>query len=527
MTVKDIIIEGKNTALGVEFGSTRIKAILVDEDNNVLAAGDHTWENHLVDGIFTYPLEEVWEGLADCYKKLKADVFDKYDVKLTKIGAIGFSAMMHGYLAFDKNDELLVPFRTWRNTITGEAASVLSKELDFNIPQRWSIAHLYQAILNNEPHVPAIEYIMTLAAYVHFKMTGKKVVGVGEASGMFPIDSKTCNYDAKRMEIFDKLSSKLGFDKKLEVILPKVLVAGDDAGTLTKEGALLLDPTGDLQEGSVMAPPEGDAGTGMVATNAVLEGTGNVSAGTSVFSMVVLDKPLENAYEEIDIVTTPAGKDVAMVHCNNCTSDLNAWINVFKEFSDLFGMDISMDDLYGNLYRKALTEDADCGGLLSFNYFSGEPVVGLNNGCPMFIRKPDAKFSLANFMRSNLYGALGVLKVGNDILLKKEKVQIKSITGHGGFFKTKGVGQSVLAAALNAPITVMETASEGGAWGMAVLANFVISKETDMSLDDYLEKKVFANQKSSTLNPTEEMVRGFDEWMVEYKKALAAQQALL
>ncbi len=525
MNLNQIIAEGKTTALGIEFGSTRIKAVLVDENNQVLAQGDHEWENHLENGVWTYHQDEIWEGLQDCYAALKKDVDNKYDVKLQKIGAIGFSGMMHGYLAFDENGKLLVPFRTWRNTITGEAAAELSKELNFNMPQRWSISHYYQAILNKEPHVKDVAYFMTLAVYVHYMLTGKKVVGVGEASGMFPIDSATCDYDADMLAKFNKLAAAHGITTKVEDLLPKVLVAGDDAGSLTAEGAKLLDPSGDLEPGAPMAPPEGDAGTGMVATNAVAAGTGNVSAGTSVFSMVVLDKPLTKPYEEIDMVTTPTGEAVAMVHCNNCTSDLNSWVGIFREFAEMFGMDISMNDLYGKLYQKALTEDADCGGVVSFNYFGGEPVVGINEGRPMIVRQPDAKFTLANFMRSNLYGALGVLKVGNDILLKEENVPIKSITGHGGFFKTKGVGQSVLAAALNAPITVMATAGEGGAWGMAVLANYLLREDKGQVLSAYLDEKVFAGQQSTTLDPDPEMVAGFDAWMMGYKRALAAEAA--
>ena len=523
MNIGEVIIEGKTTALGIEFGSTRIKAVLVDEENKVLAQGDHEWENHLENGIWTYPLEEVWAGLQDCYAKLKANVHKDYDVTIKRVGAIGFSAMMHGYLAFNDKDELLVPFRTWRNTITGEAAAELSKELNFNMPQRWSISHYYQCILNKEPHVPDVAYFMTLACYVHYKMTGQKVAGVGEASGMFPIDSKTGNYDADMLAKFNKLAAAHGVTTKVEDLLPRVLTAGDDAGTLTAEGAKLLDPSGDLEAGIPLAPPEGDAGTGMVATNAVSVGTGNVSAGTSVFSMVVLDKPLSKPYEEIDTVTTPTGEAVAMVHCNNCTSDLNAWVGMFKEFADAVGFEISMNDIYGTLYRKALTEEADCGGVVSFNYFGGEPVVGINEGRPMIVRKPDAKFTLANFMRSNLYGALGVLKIGNDILLKEEKVSIRSITGHGGFFKTKGVGQSVLAAALNAPITVMATAGEGGAWGMAVLANYCIRGDKSMKLQQYLDEKVFAGQESTTMEPDPQMVAGFDDYIVEYKKALKAE----
>ncbi len=525
MNMNEIIAEGKKTALGIEFGSTRIKAVLVDEDNKVIAQGDHEWENHLDNGIWTYPVEEIWSGLQDCYAKLKLDVNDKYDVKLTKVGAIGFSGMMHGYLAFDKDDNLLVPFRTWRNTITGQAAAELSKELNFNMPQRWSISHYYQCILNKEPHVKNVAYFMTLACYVHYKMTGKKVAGVGEASGMFPIDSKTCKFDKTMIDKFNKLAAAHGITTNVEDLMPQVLVAGEDAGTLTASGAKLLDPTGELEAGCPLAPPEGDAGTGMVATNAVSVGTGNVSAGTSVFSMVVMDKPLSKPYEEIDMVTTPTGEDVAMVHCNNCTSDLNSWIGIFKEFADTFGVEISMNDIYGTLYRKALTEDANCGGVLSYNFFGGEPVVGVNEGRPMIVRQPDAKFTLANFMRSNLYGALAVLKVGNDILLKKENVKVKSITGHGGFFKTKGVGQSVLAAALNAPITVMSTAGEGGAWGMAVLANFCIRDDKTMKMQQYLDEKVFAGQESTTMEPDPDMVRGYDEYIEGYKKALAAEAA--
>jgi len=522
MGIREDIMNGK-TALGIEFGSTRIKAVLVDGDNKVIAQGDHEWENHFEDGVWTYPIEEIWSGLQDCYAKLVEDVDDKYDCLVTTFGAIGFSGMMHGYLAFDAEGNLLVPFRTWRNTITGQAAKELSEVLDFNIPQRWSISHYYQSILNGEEHISKVSYFMTLAGYVHYMMTGKKVIGVGEASGMFPIDSATGQYDAKMLAKFNELAATKGIKTKVEDLMPVVVSAGEDAGCLTEAGAKLLDPAGNLKAGIVMAPPEGDAGTGMVATNAISVGTGNVSAGTSVFSMIVIDKPLKKAHEEIDMVTTPCGDAVAMVHCNNCTSDLNAWINIFKQFSELFGMDVNMNDLYGKLYNHALTEDTDCGGVVSFNYFGGEPVVGVNEGRPMVVRKPDAKFSLANFMRSNLYGALGVLKAGNDILLKEEQVTIKSITGHGGFFKTKGVGQSVLAAALNAPITVMSTAGEGGAWGMAVLANFCIREDKSADLQKYLDEKVFVGQESTTLEPDAAMVAGYDAWMKEYKGALLAE----
>lgn len=524
MDNKAKIAAGK-TALGIEFGSTRIKAVLVDEDNNVIAQGDHGWENRLENGVWTYSLDDIWTGLQDCYANLAKDVKEKYDEELTTVGALGFSAMMHGYLAFDEKDELLVPFRTWRNTITGEAAKELSEALNFNMPQRWSISHYYQAILNKEEHIPSVSFFTTLAGYVHWMLSGEKVLGNGDASGMFPINSSTKQYDAKMLETFNKMTAEKGITTKVEDLMPKVLCAGEDAGKLTAEGAKLLDPTGTLQCGIPMAPPEGDAGTGMIATNAVSIGTGNVSAGTSVFSMIVLEKELSKPYEEIDMVTTPMGDPVAMVHCNNCTSDLNAWINIFKEFSELFGMDIDMNDLYGKLYNKALEEDANCGGVLSYNYFGGEPVVGINEGRPLFVRKPDAKFSLSNFMRSNLYGSLAVLKIGNDLLLKEEKIQIKSITGHGGLFKTKGVGQSVLAAALNSPISVMSTAGEGGAWGMAVLANFMIRDNQSETMQDYLDNHVFAGLEVSTMDPNPEMVKGYDEYIEDYKRTLAAEAA--
>lgn len=524
MDNKAKIAAGK-TALGIEFGSTRIKAVLVDEDNNVIAQGDHGWENRLENGVWTYSLDDIWTGLQDCYANLAKDIKEKYDEKLTTVGALGFSAMMHGYLAFDEKDELLVPFRTWRNTITGEAAKELSEALNFNMPQRWSISHYYQAILNKEEHIPSVRFFTTLAGYVHWKLSGEKVLGNGDASGMFPINSSTKQYDAKMLESFNKMTAEKGITTKVEDLMPKVLCAGEDAGKLTAEGAKLLDPTGTLQSGIQMAPPEGDAGTGMIATNAVSIGTGNVSAGTSVFSMIVLEKELSKPYEEIDMVTTPMGDPVAMVHCNNCTSDLNAWVNIFKEFSELFGMDIDMNDLYGRLYNKALEEDANCGGVLSYNYFGGEPVVGINEGRPLFVRKPDAKFSLSNFMRSNLYGSLAVLKIGNDLLLKEEKIQIKSITGHGGLFKTKGVGQSVLAAALNSPISVMSTAGEGGAWGMAVLANFMARENQSESMQEYLDNRVFAGLEVSTMDPDPVMVKGYDEYIEDYKRTLAAEAA--
>ena len=523
MGYREDIMDGR-TALGIELGSTRIKAVLVNDRNEIIAQGDHSWENQLVDGIWTYSLKAIWGGLQDAYAQLAANVNRQYGTDLTTLGAMGFSAMMHGYMAFNDKDELLVPFRTWRNTMTEEASLKLTEAFGFHIPQRWSIAHLYQAILKGEEHVKDVAFFTTLAGYIHWQLTGEKVLGVGEASGMFPIDSNTKQFDTKMIETFDAMVADKGFPWKLAEILPGVKVAGEHAGVLTAEGAKKLDPTGTLQPGVPLCPPEGDAGTGMTATNSVRVRTGNVSAGTSVFSMIVTEKPLSKAYEEIDMVTTPTGEPVAMVHCNNCTSDLNAWVDLFKETLDLFGVDVSMNDLYGKLYNKALEGDADCGGLLAYNYFSGEHVTGFEEGRPLFVRKPDAAFTLSNFMRTHLYTSLGALKTGMDILLKEEKVAIDRITGHGGFFKTKGVGQSILAAACNTPIAVMETAGEGGAWGMAILANYMISGEK-LPLDVYLEQEVFADAACEIEEPKEEMVAGFEAFMENYKAGLAVERA--
>ena len=523
MGYREDIMDGR-TALGIELGSTRIKAVLVNDRNEIIAQGDHSWENQLVDGIWTYSLKAIWGGLQDAYAQLAANVNRQYGTDLTTLGAMGFSAMMHGYMAFNDKDELLVPFRTWRNTMTEEASLKLTEAFGFHIPQRWSIAHLYQAILKGEEHVKDVAFFTTLAGYIHWQLTGEKVLGVGEASGMFPIDSNTKQFDTKMIETFDAMVADKGFPWKLAEILPGVKVAGEHAGVLTAEGAKKLDPTGTLQPGVPLCPPEGDAGTGMTATNSVRVRTGNVSAGTSVFSMIVTEKPLSKAYEEIDMVTTHTGEPVAMVHCNNCTSDLNAWVDLFKETLDLFGADVSMNDLYGKLYNKALEGDADCGGLLAYNYFSGEHVTGFEEGRPLFVRKPDAAFTLSNFMRTHLYTSLGALKTGMDILLKEEKVAIDRITGHGGLFKTKGVGQSILAAACNTPIAVMETAGEGGAWGMAILANYMISGEK-LPLDVYLEQEVFADAACEIEEPKEEMVAGFEAFMENYKAGLAVERA--
>ena len=522
--IKKAIAEGK-TALGIEFGSTRIKAVLVDESHNPIAMGTHDWENRLENNIWTYSLEDIWNGLQGCYRSLAEDVKSKYGETLTTIGSIGFSGMMHGYMAFNAAGELLVPFRTWRNTMTEEACRELTPLFHFNIPQRWSIAHLYQAILSGEEHVKEITFFTTLAGYIHWKLSGEKVLGIGEASGMFPIDSEIRDYDKKMLAQFDELVAPKGFPWKLEEILPKVLCAGEKAGALTADGAKLLDPTGELKPGIPMCPPEGDAGTGMVATNSVKVRTGNISAGTSIFSMVVTEKALENVHEEIDMVTTPDGNPVAMVHCNNCTSDLNAWVNLFDQFAKKFGMKIDKNDLYGTLYREALTADTDCGGLMAYNYFSGEPVTGLNEGRPMFVRTPDAKFTLANFMRSHLYSAMATLKIGNDILLKEENVKVDSLMGHGGLFKTPVVGQQLMAAAMNAPVTVMDTASEGGAWGMAVLAAFMSEKAEGETLPDYLSNKIFAGQTGTTIAPKAEDVAGFDAFIAKYKSTLVAEKA--
>ena len=521
---KTAILENR-TALGIEFGSTRIKAVLVDDKNQPIASGAYEWENQYVDGIWTYSLEEIWKGLQGSYQDMAEDVQKKYGVELTSVGAFGVSAMMHGYMPFNKEGELMVPFRTWRNNITGEASEKLAELFHYNIPQRWSIAHLYQAILNGEEHVKDIDYITTLEAYVHWKLTGKRVLGIGDAAGMFPIDSETKDYNEEMVQKFDELVAPKGYPWKVEDILPKVLVAGEKAGTLTEEGAKLLDPTGKLQAGIPVCPPEGDAGTGMAATNSVRVRTGNVSAGTSVFAMVVLEKALEKVHEEIDMVTTPAGDAVAMVHCNNCTSDLNAWVNIFKEFAEAFGMKVDMNDLFGTLYNKALEGDADCGGLMSYNFFAGEPVVGLDEGRPLFVRMPDSKFNLANFMRANLYASLEVLKVGMDILLKEEKVAVDEILGHGGLFKTKGVGQSILAAALDTPVSVMETAGEGGAWGIALLASYMNNKAEDEALDDYLDAKVFAGQKGTKMDPDPKDVEGYNTFIERFKKTLPIMKA--
>jgi len=517
-------IESGKTFLGIELGSTRIKAVLIGADHAPLASGSYEWENRYENGVWTYSLEDVWSGLQESYRSLRAEVEQQYHTRLRTVGAMGFSAMMHGYMAFDQNGELLAPFRTWRNTITGEAAEKLTALFQFNIPQRWSIAHLYQAILNGEAHVKDIRRLTTLAGYVHWKLTGQQVLGVGEASGMFPIDSRIKDYDSSMVERFDGcLPADIPW--KLRDILPGVRLAGDAAGTLTAEGARLLDPSGELQAGIPLCPPEGDAGTGMVATNSVAPRTGNVSAGTSVFAMIVLEKALSKVYPEIDMVTTPSGSPVAMVHSNNCTSDLNAWVEIFHEFTQALGVEVEKSRLFETLYRQALSADADAGGLLAYNYVSGEHITHFEEGRPLFARTPESRFTLANFMRAHLFSALGALKIGMDILFEQEKVQLDTLLGHGGFFKTQAVGQKMMAAAMNVPVAVMETAGEGGAWGIALLAAYMTNKASGEPLEAYLAEKVFAGEAVAITAPDAADVAGFADFMRRYKLGLGIEQA--
>ena len=523
MSAKETIIAGK-AILGIEFGSTRIKAVLVDQENKPIAQGSHTWENQLVDGLWTYSTEAIWFGLQDCYADLRKNVLAQYDTEIEILAGIGISAMMHGYMAFGANDQILVPFRTWRNTNTGEAAAELSKLFNYNIPLRWSISHLYQCILDNEEHVKNIKFQTTLAGYIHWQLTGKKVLGVGDASGMIPVDPKTKDYDATMVEKFNKLISTKNYGWTLLDIFPKVLSAGENAGYLTPEGAGKLDISGHLKAGVPMCPPEGDAGTGMAATNAVKQRTGNVSAGTSSFSMIVLEKELSQPYEMLDMVTTPDGSLVAMVHCNNCTSDINAWVKIMKEYGELLGVEQDNNQLYTRLFQLAAKGDPDCGGLISYNYISGEPVTGCMDGRPLVVRSANDKFTLANFMRAHLYGAIAVLKFGNDILFKQENVKVDRITGHGGYFTTPIVGQKMLAAALNSPISCMETAGEGGAWGIALLASYMVNNPKGLSLADWLDAVVFAGNTGTSVAPDPADVEGFNRYIENYKACLPAEQ---
>ena len=522
-TMNQIISSG-SAVLGLEFGSTRIKSVLIGPDHIPLATGSHEWENDLKDGIWTYSEQAIREGLQSCYADLKRNVRSRYGVVLKQVAAIGVSAMMHGYLAFDGDMRLLVPFRTWRNTITEEASEKLTEAFSFNMPQRWSLSHLYQAILSNETHVPQIRFLTTLAGWAHYWLTGRKVLGVGDASGMMPIDPDTLDYDQTMMRTFDRLIADRNYPWHLRDILPEVLCAGEEAGCLTPEGARLLDPTGDLKHGCPVCPPEGDAGTGMVATNSVRPRTGNVSAGTSIFSMVVLEKKLSRIYPEIDLVTTPSGQPVGMVHCNSCSSDINAWVSLFGEFAEMMGIDVSSGELYEKLFKKAMEGDPTGGGMVSFNYFAGEPVTGVTVGRPLMVRQPNAQFNLANFMRVHLYASMETLKYGMEIL-NREKVAIDRIYGHGGLFKTEGVAQNILAAAIHAPVTVMKTAGEGGPWGMALLAEYSLKREESESLEDYLQNRVFDKMEQNTVSPDPIDEAGFDTYMRQFIACLPIEKA--
>ncbi len=512
--ISKAIEEGK-ISLGIELGSTRIKSVLVTEDFNTIASGSYVWENKYDNGIWTYPIEQVWEGIQTSYSQMAAEVQSKYHQPLKKIGSIGISAMMHGYLAFDKNDNLLVPFRTWRNNITADAAEQLTKVFDFNIPQRWCVAHLYQAILNDEDHVKDIDFITTLAGYVTWKLSGEKVLGIGDASGAFPIDESTGSYSAEMIDKFSKLDKVQKYDWQINSILPRVEKAGEQAGTLTEAGANLLDTTGNLEAGSVMAPPEGDAGTGMVGTNSVRKRTGNISVGTSAFSMVVLEKPLKSVHRDIDIVMTPDGSPVAMVHVNNCSSDINAWASLFNEFATRLGVNLTPDKLYEALFLEATKSDPDAGGLINYSYQSGENITDIKAGRPLFVRTPNSNFNLPNFILTQLYAAFAPLKIGMNILSNEEHISTDVMIAQGGLFRTQVMAQQVLANALNIPITVMGNAGEGGPWGMAVLAMYAKDNQ-GQELDDYLDHNVFQNPESMTLSPEPAGVKGYEEFTKKY-----------
>ncbi|MBO0958441.1 FGGY-family carbohydrate kinase [Neobacillus sp. MM2021_6] len=522
--IKQAITTGE-TSLGIEFGSTRIKAVLIDKDFETIASGSYEWENRLEDGFWTYNLVDIITGLQTAYSEMKQEVERNYGVTIRTIGSIGISAMMHGYMAFDYAGELLVPFRTWRNATTGAAAKELTNLFQFNIPERWSIAHLYQAILNDEKHLPRVDFITTLAGYIHWLLTGKKAIGIGDASGMFLIDESTLDYNESMVKQFNEHIASKGYQWELRDILPQVYISGEQAGSLTEVGAKILDRSQNLQSGIPFCPPEGDAGTGMVATNSVRKRTGNVSVGTSVFAMIVLEKELSKVYPEIDLVTTPSGSPVAMVHANNCSSDLNAWMGLFREFYEAMGQTVDTNKLFAVMLNKALEADSDGGGLLSYGYLSGENITGLEQGRPLFVRTPESRFNLANFMRTHLYTAFGALKIGMDILTKNERVEIDSILAHGGLFKTPVVGQKMIAAAMNTPVTVMETAGEGGAWGMAILASYMMTKEQNESLDDFLDKKVFEEVDRLEIFPDGFDVKGFEVFIDRYKKGLVIEQA--
>ncbi|WP_125980488.1 xylulokinase [Bifidobacterium goeldii] len=520
-------IRSGGTSLGIELGSTRIKAVLIDDHYRVIASGEHQWENHLENGLWTYPLEEVWQGVQAAYAALAHDVKTAYGEDIVRVGAMGFSAMMHGYLAFDSDGELLVPFRTWRNTNTRQAHEKLSELFQYNIPERWSVAHLYQCILDHEPHVPRVAYITTLAGYVHWQLTGRKVIGVGDASGMFPIDPETRTWDAELSRTFDEIPEVAAQPWSFHDVFPTTLVAGQDAGMLTVKGARLLDPTGTLKPGVRMAPPEGDAGTGMVATNSVRVRTGNVSAGTSIFAMVVLEHKLKALHPEVDLVTTPAGDLAGMSHANNFTSDLNAWVGLFGQFAQAAGFEIDAGSLYGALFRAAIAEGVppDAKGLLNFPFYSGEFLAGLDEGRPLFARSPEAALTLGAFMRSQLFSAFAPVRIGMDVMTKQEHVQIDSLVGHGGIFATPKVAQSILAAAFNTPIKVMATASEGGAWGMAVLADYLWHAEEPLA--DYLDDRVFSDVQFTTEQPIPADVEGFEQFFERFVAGLPIERAAI
>lgn len=523
MNVGELIVEGR-TALGIELGSTRIKAVLIGPDHAAVAVGSHSWENQFVDRLWTYSLDDVWAGVQESFAALRGDVRRRHGVDLTVVGALGVSAMMHGYLAFDAEGELLAPFRTWRNTNTGRAADRLSAEFGVNIPLRWSVAHLYQAVLDSEAHVGRIDHLTTLAGYVHWRLTGERVLGVGDASGMFPIDAATGGYDATMLARFDELAAEAGASLTLADLLPAIAVAGRPAGTLSPQGVELLDPTGQLRPGVPVCPPEGDAGTGMVATNSVAPRTGNVSAGTSIFAMVVLEGELAQVHRELDLVTTPAGDPVAMVHCNNGASELDAWVGLFAEFAEALGAEVESSKVFETLFSAALDGASDCGGMLAFNYLSGEPITGLAEGRPLFLRSPEGGLDLATFMRTHLFSSLATLRIGMDVLQKTEGVRLERMFAHGGMFKTAGVAQRFLAAAIDTPVAVGDIAGEGGAWGIAVLAAFAAA-QSERPLAEYLAAEVFAGTNLQTAEPDPADVAGFDAFMRRFLAALPVERA--
>lgn len=519
------ITDSSELSIGIELGSTRIKTIAIDAQFNTLATGSFEWENNYIDGYWTYSVNDIWVGLQQSYQDMAKNLKDKFDITIRKINSLGISAMMHGYLAFDEHEDLLVPFRTWRNGNTVEAAKILRTAFNYNIPERWSIAHLYQAVIDKESHVNQVNYITTLAGYIHWYLTGEKVLGIGDASGMFPVDVEQQAYRTDLLEEADILFNTEGFHKAVIDLLPKIKVAGDNAGYLTDEGARLLDPDGNLESGCVMCPPEGDAGTGMVATNAVTPRSGNISAGTSAFAMIVLEQSLKNVYPEVDIVATPSSSEVAMIHTNNCTSEINAWMNLFEQVLETMGVRFSSDDLYGQMLKESEKSDDDLGGLLSYGYVSGENITKVEEGYPLFVREPNHHFTLANFMKTQLFSAFSTLKIGMDLLKANENISINKLIAHGGIFKTERIAQSVLSAAMDAPITVMNQASEGGAWGISVLAKFATINK-DMTLSQFLDDFVFANIDETTIEPSAQAVENFDTYIDKTIKGLPIERQL-